>query len=246
MRVCLVCIAKNEDYYIKEWVEYHLKLGFDKIYIFENDWTCKYENEKIIKKPYNGKHRQVECYNEFLSKNKTEYDWAAFFDVDEFLVLKKHKNIKDFLNDYENYPAIGINWVLFGDNGLTEVINNNYSLLQRFTKRQNSTNSHIKTITKLNHSSHFINPHCLNSEWYDTNKLKNEGPFNKNTSIDIAQLNHYFSKTIEEFNQKINRGRANSKKTLDIKHHESHNFNEIEDLTALNFMYNDNNNLFNT
>lgn len=30
----LCCIAKNEDNYINEWVEYHLKLGFDRVVIY--------------------------------------------------------------------------------------------------------------------------------------------------------------------------------------------------------------------
>ena len=34
------------------------------------------------------------------------YDWVAFFDVDEFLVLKKHKNIKDFIEVYKDYNGL--------------------------------------------------------------------------------------------------------------------------------------------
>ena len=40
MKIALVCIAKNEDDYIEEWVNYHLKLGFSKIFIYENNWRC--------------------------------------------------------------------------------------------------------------------------------------------------------------------------------------------------------------
>ena len=37
MKIGLVCIVKNGKYYIKEWATWHLKLGFDKIFIFNND-----------------------------------------------------------------------------------------------------------------------------------------------------------------------------------------------------------------
>ena len=37
MRVSLCAIAKCENLYIKEWVDYHLKLDFDHIYIYDNN-----------------------------------------------------------------------------------------------------------------------------------------------------------------------------------------------------------------
>ena len=37
-RLAICCIAKDEDKYIDEWIEYHLGLGFDKIYVFRDDW----------------------------------------------------------------------------------------------------------------------------------------------------------------------------------------------------------------
>ena len=32
----LVAVAKNESKYIKEWLDYHLNLGFDLIYLVDN------------------------------------------------------------------------------------------------------------------------------------------------------------------------------------------------------------------
>ena len=34
MKTALVCIAKDEDNYIDEWLKYHLKLGFSNIYVY--------------------------------------------------------------------------------------------------------------------------------------------------------------------------------------------------------------------
>ena len=38
IRSALVCIAKNEDHYIDEWLRYHLKLGFGRIFVYQNNW----------------------------------------------------------------------------------------------------------------------------------------------------------------------------------------------------------------
>ena len=149
MNVALVCIAKNEDHYIDEWIDYHKKVGFDDIFIYQNNWRWSGESENVHKIDFDGNNLQIIAYNNFLFTYKDNFDWVAFFDVDEFLVLKKHKNIKEFLSDYSNFDAVGINWVLFGNNGHDKV-DSEYSLIKRFTKRQSNVNQHIKSIVKMN------------------------------------------------------------------------------------------------
>lgn len=245
MKVALVCIAKNEDNYIQEWIDYHKKLGYDDIFIYQNNWRCQIEEPNVIKIEYDGEVRQVSAYNDFIQKNKTNYDWASFFDVDEFLVLKKHKNIKEFIKDYQDFDGIGVNWVLFGDNNLTGDTDD-YSVVKRFTKRQLDVNEHIKSTIKLTDDVVMSVHAPSNKMLCNTNKELFFGSFNRNTLDDIAQINHYFCKTIEEFIEKINRGRSDTFQKRTIDEFGGHNANDIEDITALKFMYNDNNNLFNT
>lgn len=244
MRVALVCIAKNEDPYIEEWISYNKKLGFDDIFVYQNDWRWYGESENVYKLEIDGPNKQLEAYNSFVQNYYDKYDWVAFFDVDEFLVLKKHENIKSFISDYEEFQAIGVNWVLFGNNGQVSV-NNEYGVIKRFTKRQKDVNQHVKCIVKLSSTIH-MGVHSPNSQWVDVYKRLNTGPFTVTHTDDIAQINHYFCKTQEEFQLKCERGRADSTINRTISEFDSHNFNEIEDLTAYNFFYNDNNNLFNT
>jgi hypothetical protein len=235
MKIALVCIAKNEDNYIKEWIDYHKKIGFNDIFIYENNWRCNLNESNVIKIPFDGQAMQVSAYNHFIENFNDTYQWAAFFDVDEFLVLKKHHSIKEFILAYGSYPTIGINWVLFGDNNLKNIENNEYSLIKRFTKRQIKINQHIKVITKLNNIKMFV--HNTDSYCIDTNKNIINGPYNPNGTDEVAQLNHYFVKTKEEFISKINRGRADVYFTRQTEEFDEHNFNDIEDLTAYKFMY---------
>lgn len=237
MKIALVCIAKNEDYYLEEWVNYNKKLGFDDIYIYQNDWRWNGESENVHKIEFDGLNKQRAAYHDFITNYNKKYDWVAFFDVDEFLVLKKHNNIKEFLSDYNDYPAVGINWVFFGDNGHKK-IETETSVLKRFTKRQIKINRHVKCIIKLSPNIR-MNIHNPYSVWVDTNKFPHNGPFNPNGNDNIAQINHYFCKTIGEFELKCSRGRADTtsyKRTIN-EFHEG-NFNEIEDFTAYNFYFN--------
>jgi hypothetical protein len=235
MKVALVCVAKNEENYIQEWIKYHLKLGFDDIIIYQNDWDYVINQPNVITKQTNGGRIQVSTYNDCIKENIGVYDWLAFFDCDEFLVLKKHDNIKLFLHDYYEYDAIGINWVLFGDNNLCGIHNENYSVLERFTSRQLSVNYHIKTILKPSTIYQMSSPHNPNLTWVDTSFNINTGPHNKNPVDDVAQLNHYFVKTKEEFINKIKRGRADTGEYRNIDEFEIHNTNEVNDYNALNF-----------
>jgi Glycosyl transferase family 2 len=235
MKVALVCIAKREENYIQEWIDYYKKLGFDNIYIYQNDWRWSGECENVIKIEFDGKVKQRNAYNDFIQKNHEKYDWVAFFDVDEFLVLKKHNNIKDFLNDYNDLPAIGINWVLFGNNGHTKV-DNEYSLLKRFTKREKNVNYHVKCIVKIQSNTR-MDIHNPSGIWYDLNRQVKSGPFNNNGKDDIAQLNHYWCKTFEEFKEKVIKGRADCTLNRNLTDYHTHNKNEVDDFSAYNFMY---------
>jgi hypothetical protein len=234
MKVVLVCIAKNEDYYIEEWIDYHKKIGVDNIFIYQNDWRFDKNIDGVYKIEFHGQTKQVEAYNHFIQNYHNIYDWGLFIDVDEFIVLKKHKNIKELISDYAEYNGIAINWYLFGDNNLN-FVEGDYSVVKRFTKREKNVNQHIKTLLKLN-SGIKMNVHSPNVLIVDSNYNIVNGPFNIGGPTDVVQINHYFVKTKDEFIKKINRGRADS--TLIRNENEFHysNCNEIEDLTAYNFI----------
>lgn len=239
MKIALVCIAKNEDNYIEEWIEYNLKLGFDHIFIYANDWNFKTDNKKVSVFNISGPSSQCKAYNDFKKNKSYGYSWAAFFDVDEFLVLNRHTNIKDFLSDYEDCNAIGVNWAMFGNNDHDKVINNNYKVLDRFTKRAEDNyevNSHVKTIVKLPCSKyqHVHSPQC---DWYNLKKEKRSGSFNTSVDFSVAQLNHYFTKSDEELKEKCKRGRADNNQGRSFESHKIYlKLNNVEDLKALKFM----------
>ncbi len=240
MKSALVCIAKNEDLYIEEWITYNLKLGFDHIFIFENDWRCKYESQSVTKIPFNGHAKQREAYNYFIQNYSEIYDWSAFFDVDEFLVLKKHGNVNSFISEFRDFNGIGINWCFFGSNGHDRCIGN-YSVLQRFTRRRitplepEPLDHHVKTILKLD-TKFIMDIHNPNVELVDTNKVPFMGPLNSKVNTNIAQLNHYFTKSKEEFQLKAARGRADNGEIRSLADFEAHDFNDIEDMSAFMFM----------
>ncbi len=211
LKVALVCIAKDEDRYIDEWVRWHTAIGFDKAFVYANDWRIGREIENVVEIPFDGQVKQMEAYTDWLANRSNGFDWAAFFDVDEFLNTHD-KHVGWILSDLSTYPAVGVNWRMFGDSGLTEDDGSN-GVLSRFTKCETRLHRLVKSIVNLRIYPKPIRFSC-NPHIPDSGVLNLDGKFVGNAEADpvenpCMELNHYFCKTWPEFmNTKMKRGRA--------------------------------------
>lgn len=252
MKTALICIAKDEDRYIDEWLTYHSKLGFMDIFVYQNNWRyagdkTRYSNVEWIE--FDGEARQLPAYNDFIAGNWQNYDFAAFWDVDEFLCIKNGMPLDDFLQRYKSCFAVGINWRCFGDSGMRNVVDGNYSLVTRFTKCEKTLNKHIKTVLNFRRCADlakFVNPHFVDMAYYGNFtvdvglKTYIKGPFNQVFTDGLAQLNHYNCKTWEEFQHKFVRGKADTPVNHPAYNYTEenfhrHNHNDVEDFTAKEF-----------
>ena len=244
MKVALVCIAKDEDNYIQEWLNYYFKLGIDKIYIYTNDWP--YTNPdlrtKIIR--FNGDMVQIPAYNNFIVNYGMNYDYAAFFDVDEYLTLTEHNNIKDFLSKYENPNGLSINWHRFHSCGLEKVEDNNYSVLKRFTRRRAQIDKHIKVILNMKRKNvKMLHPHHANVGVYDTDGVYvPQTPLHPNGPSNIAYISHFCNKSKEEWQQKVLKGRCDVSRDFWSYYrpndwYDMDSGTEVEDTLARTFLY---------
>lgn len=125
-RYLSICsIFKNESDYLKEWIEYHIEQGVDHFYLYNNESTDQFE--RIIKPYYDrgiitlknvkGDASKKKAYEDFLKNHEYETFWCAFIDLDEFITTH-NVGILEFLQDAEEYPSIGINWLMFGNSFL--------------------------------------------------------------------------------------------------------------------------------
>lgn len=215
--VSLCTFAKDEEIYIDEWTDYYLSMGFSEIIIYDNSktnelafWKSFRRNNDpqihVVHWPFDGLHREalLDCAIQSREKNHT---WCAILDGDEFLVLKKHKDITSLLEQHLHSGALSINWYFYGDNNHSV-----YTVLpvtKRFSMRQTHINHHVKSIVKLsdmdmNHekliNSHY--PYLVNCSQHDTNNKTFLGPYNQGGPSDIAVVNHYKTKSKKEFHYK--------------------------------------------
>ena len=134
IKVCLCGVGKKENLYVEEFVNNYIKLGYDKIFLYDNNDKDDERMDDVLKKQiannfvkitdYRGfrgkKQPQYEAYYDCYEKNSKYCDWLSFYDLDEFLYLKNNKNIKQILSDkkFEKCDNVKINWIVYSDNNL--------------------------------------------------------------------------------------------------------------------------------
>ena len=112
MKVNLVAVAKNEARYIQEWLEYHQKLGFNEIIIYDNSGNGdlkSHDNITVYDAP--GERIQLQAYADALNK-LTYGSWAITLDIDEYLDLGG-LTVDEFLKPYNGVDSVKLNWVVY-------------------------------------------------------------------------------------------------------------------------------------
>lgn len=233
-KVLLCCIGRRENQYIREFVEYYKNLGFDNICLYDNnyDGEDKFEdaigdyidNGYVFLKDYRNRSVcQLQAYQECYDNYKDEYDWIAFFDIDEFLSLVNDNDIHTFLSHerFDGYDVIAVNWKSYGDNDIVK--NDGSGVLNRFTTAipldrcvayNVPENCHIKAIVRTGKPMKWgYSVHCPNVDDGkrvcdpEGNDVQLQGTaVNFHINFEKACLMHYSTKTIEEYCMKMKRG----------------------------------------
>lgn len=234
-KIALCCIAKCENDYIREFVEYYKDMGIDNIYIYDNN-DIDGERFDIVLKDHiesgfckiidirGHKVCQWQSYKLFYDQHRMDYDWIMYFDCDEFLTFTNpRQSLKSFLSEkkYKKYQMIHVNWLCYGDNNLLD--NDGRKVTERFVepvypldfKLQYDfpENNHVKTIVRGGLKDIQCSVHLCYSPYYKCctpNGLECDilSPF-CNYDHSIVYLRHYRTKTIGEWIRiKQNRGYA--------------------------------------
>ena len=260
MSHAIFAMAKWEQDYIDEWVKYHLGLGFDRIYLYDNEDKPTYHNilkkygQKVFVIHFPGMAKKGGLQNVIILHFRINFSkfhrYIMHIDIDEFFCLKKHKSVKDLTKEYmiNDTAALAFNWVFFGSNDLK--MKENKPVTERFTQCQKGVDRHIKLLVDthklvLYKGCHFIYSRP-NTYTKDTKGKIIKDLFNPDGDNSIGQINHYKVKSEEEFRKIVKRPRPDAvisdpnkmwRTNFDLEF-PKYNFNEIEELTAKNFYSN--------
>lgn len=231
--LAIVAILKNEAPYIREWLEYHLMAGVEHFYLYDNDSE---DNLTEVLKPFidaelvdyvsmPGKVAQMLAYNHATAAHRYECRYLTFIDADEFIFPKGGRSIKevlhDVLDDDPNAAGLAINWHMFGsggnataDIGAGVIDRFRYRAPDKFEVEKQFGNGHVKTIA---------NPRCIDvltiphfAFYYagkhaiDENGKPVQSWFNGDVPDKKIIINHYYTKSREEYERKVVRGNADA------------------------------------
>ncbi len=233
----LVVIVFNEIEYIEEWLAYHFYIGVSHIYLYDNGSTDGLQDPEGVLKKYlekglvtyiwwPGKEMQLLVYNDALEKYQFDTKYMGFIDADEFLVPVKDMDLCEILDKafqrsskhLANFRAhcggIGVNWRVYGTSGHVEkpegLVMENYKYR---AADEHEENAHIKTICNPRVAKKFeFHPHTVTYKkgFYCTSENGSYIPdaFFYDGICRWLRINHYYSKSEEELQARLRRGKA--------------------------------------
>ena len=137
MKTCVMTIVKDEQSYIQEFIEHHLNLGVDALFVFEDigstshrDIISSYNNVYLMSildvyadKEWiiNRKEKRMPVQSDYIQhavhyiQSLNEYDWCFSIDCDEYV----HCDDLSVLSQFNDYDAVA---GLFEDSGTAETM----------------------------------------------------------------------------------------------------------------------------
>lgn len=198
MKVAAVCIARNEPH-INEWIAYHRSFGFTPFIILSN-WKPEFS----IKAEFTiDNSLQVAAYNNWIRIHGKKFDYAAFFDADEYFYSEIP--LKKLL---QACPGnLTLNWLFFGNS----LVTGRDGVVNKYVVRAKEPHVEIKTIVKLTEGVQMVSPHYANTVGYDTDNRIVYKAVNAARPVDKAFLAHYYLQDVFHWDRKMKRARIDNR-----------------------------------
>ena len=240
-QLAALCIVKDEEMVLTEWLEHYLWQGVEHFYMIDNEST---DNTKGVLEPYINKgivtyiyatgRAQVNHYNEAFNtyiRNTDVCEWLMICDADEFIYnTTPRKNIRSYIEELPDTTvnAIECPWKMFGSSGFETQPS---CIRTSFTWRSNIISKNVKQIVKVNEISYLhVHDHV-----FKTNKTIIKNP------PELA-LNHYAIMSKEYFVKvKMTRGDVASNDPItnnirDLKYFKNYDQNDVLDVELKNII----------
>ena len=221
---CSIClIIRDENEYLQEWLEWHIGQGVEHFYIYDHDSKVpvsdfiqtldKSIRDMITVIPFGGQHKfaQHDAYNDCLKRYKKESRWIGFVDTDEMVRVVNGGKIPDLLKLYEDYAGLYMRWVIYDANG--QIKKSDKPMRERFTrisptdKDDGVGKTFVQTALMQSMITHNGYPYA-DFEVVDENGRAVQGAsaWVANSTYDLICVDHYYTKSYEEWLEKMRRG----------------------------------------
>lgn len=223
----ITSIMKNEGRYLKEWLDYHILVGVNKFYLYDNEST---DNTTEILKPYieqgivdyvywPGKNQQSITYVDSLKRHKQETKYMAIIDLDEFIVPVNYYTVPEYLATLPDFAQLVIGWEQYGSSGYKHA---QPGLLIENYKKHADKSWGIKSIVNPRLVTSITNPHAHNVAGFiiDENGKKLGRIIQtekRNITTNKIRCNHYVTKSFDEYIARMNQGSATTQLSTEYR-----------------------------
>jgi hypothetical protein len=198
----------NEAPYLAEWIEFHRLLGVEHFYLYDNGSTdggaealADYVGQGIVTLfPWRAFARRVDVHKTAYAHAFTNFGnrhrWFMLVDIDEFLFPESEASLSEALARYDDCAAVRIPRFDFGPSGHKTrppgLVIESYMLSVPDSTRFDAMKSVVKptTVTEA-----FVHRSIVDGK---------EAVVGRDDRT--LRINHYFTKSEEEFAQKMERG----------------------------------------
>lgn len=248
MKFACICVVKNAEKSIAEWLAFHLAIGVDTIFVLDNgstDGTADIVRQfagrfdvRLAAWPLTSADYQMRGFLQAVQACRDEFDWCAFIDVDEFIMLPAGRTLADVVDVPDTVSAIAMNWAMFGSSGHDTrpdgLIIENYLHRADFTFPHNRM---LKTIARPRQilgcrSTHIFS---VTGDYVDmTHNVidSSNDHIEHQPDYSAGRLNHYFTQSREDWQAKVvDRGYHDTERKLE--EFKRYDRNDIYDDSAL-------------
>jgi hypothetical protein len=224
-KIAICAIFRDEAPYLLEWLAFHRMIGVDLFVLYDNGSSdggselvrnsSFARNVTLIDWP--DRPGQLSAYNHFRVHHAGRFAWAAFIDIDEFIVPLAGSSIRPILmrSTYRPFAQVLLQWLVFGPSGHDQrpegLVIENYTLRLPETAE---ASRHVKPIVRpamlcgIDHTPHTAEcsgPACNSS---GTEVLSYA--IQPIECHEVLVVHHYFTKSREDWQIKRRRGRGDS------------------------------------
>ena len=227
--VALCAIVRCENKYLREWVGHHLALGVKKIIICDNSYDGEEQPVEVLSDfILNGQVEVLDfrnqggdynvqdvAYNYVYRRYGSTFGWIGFLDIDE--MVDGCDDLPKLLNG-KDADVVVLSWRMMTDSGLVHY--EPKPVMDRFTvpakqPRYQDGKEFVKCFVRggISGLTFETQPHCptqpkglhvVNAKGEQVEQSAAIFP-----NYDVAWVNHYHTKTAEEYVEKIRRGFPN-------------------------------------
>lgn len=243
---------RNENSWLDEWIRYHEAAGVEHFFLYNHDEDTTVSDR--ILRPYVDKglvdnihiadvvrqetipqrRRMNAIYREIFRNASGKTQWIAMIDLDEFILPRRCDDIRQVLEQYEEFSGLAVNWASFGTGGHLRRPPTQINHLLRRGPQDWEWNRYVKSIVRperVNLEKQYDVHHfpCRTGITVDENRRQVKW-MRHDISTETIRINHYLLRSWQDFWEvKAARPRYNGAVPCDETYFNMYDRNEIFD-----------------